>query len=48
MLGRPLDPVSAARLSTARIAVALKQARRRDMPPKAKKIQTSLRSRQLD
>jgi hypothetical protein len=48
LLGRAPDPRSAARLSTAQITAALKRARRRDVQPKAKNIQTSLRSRQLD
>jgi transposase len=47
LLGRAPDPVSAARLSTAQITAALKQARRRDVPAKAAAIQAALRSRQL-
>jgi transposase len=47
LLGRAPDPVSAARLSTAQITVALSRAHRRDVPRKAATIQAALRSRQL-
>jgi transposase len=41
------DPASAARLTTAQIAAALKQARRHDVATKAEKLQATLRAQQL-
>ncbi len=47
LLGAAPDPQRAARLSRARIAAALRRARRRDVAAKAERIQTVLRSQQL-
>lgn len=47
LLGNAPDPASAARLTTAQIAAALKRARRRDVAAKAEKLQAALRAQQL-
>jgi transposase len=47
LLGTAPDPAAAARLSTAQISTALRQARRRDVPTKAAAIQAALRTEHL-
>lgn len=47
LLAKAPDPASAARLSIAQISAALKRARRRGVPEKARQIQIALRSQQL-
>ena len=47
LLAKAPDPASAARLTISQISAALKRARRRDVPAKAARIQTALRSEQL-
>jgi transposase len=47
LLAKAPDPASAARLSRAQIAAALKRARRRDVAAKAERIQAALRAPQL-
>jgi transposase len=47
LLAKAPDPASAARLSVAQVTAALKRARRRGVPEKARQIQAALRSQQL-
>jgi transposase len=47
LLGKAADPVSAAKLTPARIAAALKRARRRDIPVKTARIRAALEAEQL-
>jgi transposase len=47
LLAKAPDPAAAARLSISQISVALKRARRRDIPTKAAAIQAALRAEQL-
>jgi hypothetical protein len=47
LLARAPDPASAARLTTPQLSAALKRARRRDIPAKAKEIQAALRTPHL-
>jgi transposase len=48
LLGKAPDPASAARLSLNQIRAALTRAHRRDIDPKAARIQTALRAEHLD